>query len=111
MDKTHVAQGVANQLWTAENAVDAAMVEASKLMTDLMQARQELRLSAVVADPAYAKIAEAISALSTARTAMVDAHNELAEAKLRVGIRTKLIGIWGKDADQALYTPEMTRAV
>jgi hypothetical protein len=33
---------------------------------------------------------EAIKALSEARTAMVGVHNELNEAKLRLGIRTKL---------------------
>lgn len=110
MDKTHVVQGVANQLWTAENAVDAAMVEASKLMTDLMQARQDLRLAATVADPAYAKIAEAIATLSSARTALVDAHHELDEAKLRIGVRTKLIGIWGKEASLQ-ERPELKQAV
>ena len=33
---------------------------------------------------------EAIKALSEARTAMVGVHNELNEAKLRLGIRTKM---------------------
>ena len=33
---------------------------------------------------------EAIKALGEARSAMVGVHNELAEAQLRLGIRTKL---------------------
>jgi hypothetical protein len=33
---------------------------------------------------------EAMKALSEARTAMVAVHNELNEAKLRLGIRTKM---------------------
>jgi hypothetical protein len=37
-------------------------------------------------------VAAAIAALAEARTAMVDAHGELNELKLRLGIRTKLGG-------------------
>jgi len=36
------------------------------------------------------KMMEAMKALSEARTAMVAVHNELNEAKLRLGIRTKM---------------------
>jgi hypothetical protein len=45
----------------------------------------------VFADEAAVKMVEAIKALSEARTAMVGVHNELNEAKLRLGIRTKLV--------------------
>jgi hypothetical protein len=36
---------------------------------------------------------EAMKALSEARTAMVGVHTELNEAKLRLGIRTKMSGM------------------
>jgi hypothetical protein len=52
----------------------------------------------VFADDAAVKMVEAIKALSEARTAMVGVHNELNEAKLRLGIRTKLSGIENKPA-------------
>jgi hypothetical protein len=46
--------------------------------------------SMVFADDAAVKMVEAIKALSEARTAMVGVHNELNEAKLRLGIRAKM---------------------
>jgi len=96
MDKALIAQTVANKLFATENAVDAAIVEASKLMGGLIEARQEMRLSAVVGDDAAGKVAAALIALTEARKAVVEAHNELADVKLRVGIRTKLIGVTDK---------------
>jgi len=90
MDKAIVAQRVANQLNTTENAIDAAITETSNLLNGLLQARKELNLSAVVGDNATGKVMEAIATLAAARQSVVDAHNELAELKLRVGIRTKL---------------------
>ena len=92
MEKVFVAQRVATKLFAAENAVDAALVEASELMADMMKARKDLGLSAVFGDAAAAKVVDAIAALGAARTAMVAAHGELNEAKLRIGVRTKLAG-------------------
>jgi hypothetical protein len=90
MEKAIVAQRVANQLASTENAIDAAMKETTQLMGGLLDARQELKVSAVFGDDAARKVAEAITALATARQSVIDAHNELAELKLRAGIRTKL---------------------
>ncbi|MHB8530704.1 MAG: hypothetical protein ACYC8V_14495 [Caulobacteraceae bacterium] len=96
MEKVFVVQKVATQLFAAENAVDSAMSEASALMTDMLQARKDLGLSAIVADGAFAKVVAAINALGEARTAMVAAHGELNGAKLRIGVRTKLAGFEDK---------------
>jgi hypothetical protein len=91
MDKALVAQRIANQLASTENAVDAAMKETSQLLNGLLDARIELKTSAVFGDVASSKVTDAIAALATARQSVIDAHNELAELKLRAGIRTKLI--------------------
>jgi hypothetical protein len=96
MEKVFVAQRVATKLFATENAVDAAMVETAELMADLLKARKDLGVSAVVGDRASAKLAEAMTALSEARSAMVDAHNELSNVKLRIGVRTKMIGVEDK---------------
>lgn len=96
MEKVFVAQRVATKLFATENAVDAAMVETAELMADLLKARKDLGVSAVVGDRASAKLAEAMTALSEARSAMVDAHNELNDVKLRIGVRTKMIGVEDK---------------
>lgn len=97
MEKVFVAQRVANKLFATENAVDVAMVQAAELMSDMLKARKDLGLSAVVGDKASAKLVEALAALGEARSAMVGMHNELSEVKLRVGIRTKLAGVEVKE--------------
>jgi hypothetical protein len=90
MEKALVAQRLANQLASTENAVDSAMKETSQLLNGMLDARQELKLSAVFGDDAARKVTDAIAALATARQSIIDAHNEMAELKLRAGIRTKL---------------------
>jgi hypothetical protein len=104
MDKALVGQGVANRLFATEKAVDMAMIEAAKLMTSLVDARSELHLSAVVGDEATSKVAQAIATLAEARRAIVAAHGDLADLKLRVGIRTKLIGIVDKPPENIQET-------
>ena len=90
MEKALVAQRIANQVASTENAIDAAIKETSQLLGGMLDARQELKLSAVFGDDASRKVTDAIAALAVARQSVIDAHNELAELKLRAGIRTKL---------------------
>ena len=90
MDKVFVAKRVATRLRSAEHAIDAALIEASELVGELMRARKELGVAANVGDAAIAKAAAAIATLSDARTSMVAAHAELAEVQLRIGIRTRM---------------------
>ena len=90
MEKAFVAQRVAKKLITTEAAVDGALVEASELMSEMLRARQEVGASLHFADDVQVKMMEAMKALSEARTAMVGVHNELNEAKLRLGVRTRM---------------------
>ena len=90
MEKAFVAQRVAKKLFVTEAAVDGALVEASELMSEMLKARKDVHVSLVFADDVQVKMMEAMKALSEARSAMVAVHNELNEAKLRLGIRTKL---------------------
>lgn len=92
MEKAFVAQRVARKLFATERALDAALVEASELMADMIKARMDLNLSAVVGDAASAKLVEALAALGEARTAIVGAHNELNDVRLRIGVRTRMAG-------------------
>jgi len=92
VEKAFVAQRVARKLFATEHALDAAMTEAAELMADLLKARKDLNLSAVVGDAAPAKLVEAMAALAEARTAVVKVHNELNDVKLRIGVRTKMAG-------------------
>ena len=110
MEKALVAQRVANRLFATEKAIDTAMAEAASLMTSMAEARAELGLSAVVGDDATGKVAQAIATLADARRAIVSAHGTLAETKLRVGIRTKLIGVSDKPPEQITEVSPIHRA-
>ncbi|MDP3173884.1 hypothetical protein [Phenylobacterium sp.] len=101
MEKVFVAQRVANKLFATENAVDGALAEAAEFMSEMLKARKDVHVSLVLGDEATAKLVDAIKALGEARTAMVGVHNELAEVKLRLGIRTKMDG-WDTDKGLAL---------
>ena len=90
MEKVFVAQRVARKLFSTEAAVDGALVEAAELMSEMLAARKDVGASMIFADESQVKLMEAMKALSEARTAMVAVHNELNEAKLRLGIRTKM---------------------
>jgi hypothetical protein len=92
VEKTLIAQRVATKLFATENAVDTAILEASQLLAGLIEARNDIGFSAVLGDAAIGKVTLAISALSDSRRAMVEAHGELNDAKLRLGIRTKMVG-------------------
>ena len=92
MDKAFVAQGVANKLWATEASLDAAIADASRLMNTVLEAREEMNVTHMVVDPTVRKISEAITTMTAARSALMEAHVALAEAKLRCGIRTKLAG-------------------
>lgn len=90
MEKAFVAQRVAKKLFVTEAAVDGALSEAAELMSEILTARKEVNTSLVFADDVQVKLMDAMKALSEARTAMVAVHNELNEAQLRLGVRTKM---------------------
>jgi hypothetical protein len=102
VEKALIAQRVANRLFATENAVDAAILEATQLLAGMIEARQQIGFSAVLGSDAAAKVGASLNALTEARAAVVDAHNELAETKLRLGIRTKMAGVGPKSFDGAL---------
>jgi len=92
VEKAFVVQRVARKLFATERSLDATMTETAELMAEFVKARQDLKLSAVVGDAATAKVIEALAALGEARTAIVTAHAELDDVRLRIGVRTKMAG-------------------
>jgi spore cortex formation protein SpoVR/YcgB (stage V sporulation) len=92
MDKVFVAQRVANKLFATEDKLDAALAEAAQLMNEMIAARDELNFSRSLGDEAVTKLLDAMKAMGEARTNMVSMHADLYEAKLRLGIRTKMNG-------------------
>jgi len=105
LEKIFVVKRVAAKLHGTEAAIDAAMVQTAEMMAELVQARKDLGLSATVGSAATAKIISAMTALSEARTAMVDAHGELDQTRMRLGVRTKMMG-WELKEGSAQVTDE-----
>ena len=110
MEKVFVAKQVAAKLFATEASVDQALMDASEFMAEILKARKEVNTSLVFADDVQVKLMEAMAALSAARTAMVGVHNELAEAQLRLGIRTKM-GIEDKPAHFLMQAKSPNRKV
>ena len=109
MDKQLLMQGVANKLFAAENTIDSALADTAGLLSEMVEARKAARVSMTVDAKANAKVVEAMAALSAARTAIVEAHEEMNEVKLRLGVRTKMIGAGDKTKDNGITTDILDR--
>jgi hypothetical protein len=92
MEKALVAQRVATRLFATENAVDAAILEASQLMAAFIEGRRDVGFAATLGTEAVSKMSAIVAELAEARAACVAAHHELNDVKLRLGVRTKMIG-------------------
>jgi flagellar motor switch protein FliG len=110
VDKQLLMQGVANKLFAAESTIDSALADTAALLTEMVEARKAARVSSTVDAKATAKVVEAMAALSAARTAMVEAHEEMSEVKLRLGVRTMMIGTYDKTKGSAVAADQMDRA-
>jgi hypothetical protein len=104
MYKAEIVNGVANELDATEQALDAAIAQASSLVQTMIASRAELSVSAVAGAQAQAKAMEAIATLGQAREAIVAAHQELAKDHRRMG--------WGVYATGPVDKPDdMTRPI
>jgi len=92
MDRSTVVAGVAGDLYATENAVDAAIAQATTLVQSMIGARAALSVSPVAGAESQAKAMEAIAALSAARSAVVACHAELQKDHRRMGWGTYAVG-------------------
>jgi len=92
MDRTEVIAGVAGELYATEKAVDDAITHATTLVQAMIGARAALSISPVAGAGSQAKAIEAITALSTARDAVVACHSELQKDHRRLGYGTYAVG-------------------
>jgi len=92
MDKVFIAKRTQEKLVATEAAIDAALIESTQLLADLLKARAELGAPVDFADDVQVKLTEAVAALSSARTTMGHVHSGLEKAALRLGIRRPMMG-------------------
>lgn len=86
------ATKVAQSLFAAEEAIDAALARAAELNGNMVTARTDAKLSALVGQDAFEVSAAAFAALARARCDIVETHKRLSEAKIQVGLRTIAVG-------------------
>ncbi|MFL6845354.1 MAG: hypothetical protein ACJ8ER_10795 [Allosphingosinicella sp.] len=95
-ERREAAMKVAESLFAAEEAIDAAVARVAELHGAIVSARTEAKLSAVVGQEAFEVAASAFAALARARCDIVETHKRLSETKAQVGLRTMAIGDLGK---------------
>jgi len=95
-DRRNAAMRVAESLFAAEEAIDVALARAAELNGNMVTARSEAKLSALVGQDAFEVSAAAFAALARARCDIVETHRRLSEAKIQIGLRTLSVGDMGK---------------
>ena len=90
------AMKVAESLFAAENAIDAAFARVAELNGALVTARSDAQLSAIVAQDAFELAASTLSALAKARGEIVQTHKRLSETQTQIGLRAVSFGDQGK---------------
>lgn len=91
-DRRDAAIKVAQSLFAAEAAIDNALARAAELNGNMVTARTQANLSALVGQDAFEVSAAAFAALARARCDIVETHRRLSEAKIQVGLRTVSVG-------------------
>ena len=86
----------AQQLTIAENAVETALMEVTKLVSSLGEMRLNSNLSPVLGQEAIHTLVESITLLSTTRGKMVAAHAQLDQLKTRIGCGAVAMGALDK---------------
>ena len=92
MKRADMVRYGAEQLFNAENAIDLAICQSAVLLSELSRMRMESKLSGVIGQGAMDSAAEAITALTSARNAMVRAHGELDLVKVQIGCGAVSVG-------------------
>lgn len=111
MKRRIVAEQLAGQLFTTEEAVDTTLALMGDLIAAMPRARLEAGLGAGVGQLAVDHVLEAASGMAHARRSLIAAHGALAEAKDQVGLRrVTLVGGGDKAADDVTRTGQL-RAV
>ena len=99
MTRQSIGEKLAARLYAAETAIDLALVETAMLAAMLPAARADAYLSAVTGQRAFDGAAGALSALSAARSQMIQTHNALAALARKLGLDALAVGPIDKPGD------------
>lgn len=96
LKRRELGQEVADRLFAAELAIDAAIARTAELAGSIPAARAEAELACEVGQEALEYAAESFSALVKARAQMIASHRELAANKDQIGLRAYSFGGFAK---------------
>ncbi|WP_269714726.1 hypothetical protein [Caulobacter sp. NIBR2454] len=106
MERKKVALEIAQDLFAAEAAIDAAYAATATLAATLADGRVRAKLSAVIGQDAFDKISQVMVRQAEVRGVMIQAHHALAQAQTDIGLRHVAFGFPDKPA-----APSTLRAV
>ncbi len=81
-----IAENIADALFQAEAAIDAALSKTATLTGVMPSMRAQAGLSALIGQGAVERASQAIMALTEARRAIVETHKELSLAQGQIGL-------------------------
>ena len=99
MSRQSIGETLAARLYAVETAIDLALIETAMLAALLPAARADAHLSAVTGQRAFDGAAGALSALSAARSQMVQTHAALAALARKLGLDVLAVGPIDKPGD------------
>jgi hypothetical protein len=99
-ERRDAAMKVAESLYAAEEAIDAALARAAELNSTLATARIEANLSAIVGQDAFEVAAAAFASIAKARGDIVETHRRLSETQVQIGLGAIAFGDNGKPSAQ-----------
>lgn len=99
MSRQAIGESLAARLYAAETAIDRAIMETAMLAAMLPAARADAYLSAVTGQRAFDGAAGSLSALSNARSQMVQTHTALAALARKLGLKALAAGPVDKPGD------------
>lgn len=87
-----IADQIAASLFEAEAAIDVALAKTARLAGAMPGLRADAGLSALIGQDAVERASEGITALASARRAIVETHKELDAAKTQIGLGAVMYG-------------------
>lgn len=107
MKRKILGHQVADQLLTAEAAIDGALSAVATLTAMLPNVRIEANLSAVIGQSVFERSCQTIAALTEARRGIVETHHALTEVQRQIGLGAVALG--GEDKPEENEPPKEAR--
>jgi hypothetical protein len=97
-------EAVAPELFAMESALDAALLQSTRLTASMIDQRIKSGLSAVIGQDALERSGATFSTLLAARRELVATHAELGDLKKQIGLGAVMVGGSGDKPDSDAAT-------